>query len=150
LIQRRGNKRLYLSVENLKEVLNDQRELKIKCYGSVAIRVKPLVNGTSTRLFKAQTAVPYSLLAKPSLTQLLLGTNPTALLLYTLSCRTKRSIPVAQSGCCRDPSLHFVPLWMTGGRGSTQNDREEDCQEEVEGAKKGKSDGEYLLVIVPT
>ena len=45
-IQRKGNKRLYLSVENLKEVLNDQRELKIKCYGSVAIRVKPLVNGT--------------------------------------------------------------------------------------------------------
>ena len=38
LIQRKGNKR------------------KIKCYGSVAIRVKPLVNGTSTRLFKAQTA----------------------------------------------------------------------------------------------
>jgi len=37
---------------------------------------------------------------------------------------------------------------MTGGRGSTQNDREEGCQEEVEGAKKGKSDGEYLLVIV--
>jgi len=36
--------------------LNDQRELKIKCYGSVAIRVKPLVTGTSTRLFKAQTA----------------------------------------------------------------------------------------------
>ena len=55
LIQRKGNKRLYLSVENLKEVLNDQRELKIKCYGSVAIRVKPLVNGTSTRLSKAQT-----------------------------------------------------------------------------------------------
>ena len=26
------------------------------CYGSVAIRVKPLVNGTSTCLFKAQTA----------------------------------------------------------------------------------------------
>ena len=38
LIQRKGNKR------------------KIKCYGSVVIRVKPLVNGTSTRLFKAQTA----------------------------------------------------------------------------------------------
>ena len=55
-MQRKGNKRLYLSVENLKEVLNDQRELKIKCYGSVAIRVKPLVTGTSTRLFKAQTA----------------------------------------------------------------------------------------------
>jgi len=60
LIQRKGNKR------------------KIKCYGSVAIRVKPLVNGTSTRLLqRLKQQVPFSLLAKPSLTQLLLGTTPT-------------------------------------------------------------------------
>jgi len=46
LIQRKGNKR------------------KIKCYGSVAIRVKPLVTGTSTRLFKAQTASSFLTLGK--------------------------------------------------------------------------------------